>query len=154
MRFAHVIATPIGLLTLVEEDEKLTEIRFGERLEGESRQASSLLLQAESELEEYFMGRRQRFTLPLAPKGTPFQKRCWQALCDIPYGETRTYAQQAAMIGHAKACRAVGMSNHRNPIPIVIPCHRVIGAHGRLTGYAAGLTIKQTLLALERMHSR
>ena len=92
------------------------------------------------------------FTVPLNPRGTPFQLRCWQALLEIPYGETRTYGWQAAMIGSPKACRAVGMGNHRNPLPILIPCHRVAGADGKLTGYAGGLNIKEKLLHIERMN--
>ena len=91
--------------------------------------------------------------MKLAPVGTPFQMKCWQALCEIPYGETRTYRQQAERVGNPKACRAVGMSNHRNPIPIFIPCHRVVGTGGKLTGYAGGLEAKDQLLSLERMHS-
>ncbi|MDD6041733.1 MAG: methylated-DNA--[protein]-cysteine S-methyltransferase, partial [Clostridia bacterium] len=92
------------------------------------------------------------FDLPLRPKGTPFQLRCWDALLQIPFGETRSYGQQAAMIGNPKACRAVGMANHHNPLPVLIPCHRVVGANGSLTGYGGGLGIKETLLQIERMN--
>ena len=95
-------------------------------------------------------GKRQTFELILHPEGTEFQKAAWQALMEIPYGETRTYKQQAESIGKPKALRAIGMANHRNPIPIFIPCHRVIGADGSLTGYGGGLQIKRTLLDLER----
>ena len=83
-------------------------------------------------------------------RGTPFQRRCWQALLAIPYGQTRTYAQQAQAVGSPRACRAVGMANHRNPLPVLIPCHRVVGADGSLTGYAGGLRIKQMLLEIEQ----
>ena len=111
--------------------------------------ASPLLDAAEAQLREYFAGTRRTFDLPLAPRGTAFQQRVWAALRAIPYGETRTYGELAAAIGSPSASRAVGMANHHNPIPIVIPCHRVIGANGTLTGYAGGLEIKRKLLALE-----
>ena len=90
--------------------------------------------------------------MPLAPSGTPFQQRVWNALCQIPYGKTRTYGEVAKMAGNPKASRAVGMANHRNPILILIPCHRVIGSYGSLTGYAAGLETKKYLLQLEKEH--
>ena len=150
MKYAAVMDSPIGPLTLVEEDGALVEARFGSDLTGVEENDTPLLQQAVRELSEYFAGRRQSFTVPLAPRGTPFQQKCWQALLAIPYGETRTYGQQAAMIGNPKAYRAVGMANHRNPLPIFIPCHRVIGTGGTLTGYAGGLDIKETLLQLER----
>ena len=104
-----------------------------------------------TQLQEYLTGKRQTFELILHPEGTDFQKAAWQALMEIPYGQTRTYRQQAERIGKPKAVRAIGMANHRNPIPIFIPCHRVIGTDGSLTGYGGGLEIKQSLLALERM---
>ena len=144
--------SPLGELTLIEEDGKLTEIRFGASAEDAVLAQTPLLHQAQRELEEYFRGERRNFSIPLAPKGTDFQQKCWNALLQIPYGETRTYAQQAQMIGQPKACRAVGMGNHRNPIPILIPCHRVLGKNGSLTGYAGGLDIKEKLLKLERMN--
>lgn len=112
--------------------------------------ACRLLWQAAAELGEYFAGRRRNFTLPLAPRGTEFQQRVWSELRRIPSGETRTYGEIARAIGQPRACRAVGMANNRNPIAILIPCHRVIGRDGLLTGYAAGLTVKQQLLELER----
>ena len=102
------------------------------------------------QLEEYFAGRRRQFDLPLAPAGTPFQQRVWRALLDVPYGETISYGELASRIGQPTASRAVGLANGSNPLPIVIPCHRVIGASGKLTGYGGGLPIKQQLLALER----
>ena len=98
----------------------------------------------------YFAGRLRRFDLPLAATGTPFQQAVWQALCDIPYGETRSYGDIARTIGKPNAVRAVGAANGRNPLSIIIPCHRVIGQNGSLTGYAGGLPIKQALLTLER----
>jgi len=152
MKYAAVMESPIGLLMLVEEDGALTEVRFGKCCENITLCDTPLLKKAVQELNEYFSGQRKTFTVPLNPKGTPFQQRCWNALLQIPYGETRTYGQQAAMIGNPKACRAVGMGNHRNPLPVFIPCHRVVGANGTLTGYAGGLHIKETLLQIERMN--
>lgn len=108
-----------------------------------------LIRQCCEELQEYFAGCRQSFDVPLAPSGTPFQQCVWNALCQIPYGKTRTYGEIAKMAGNPKASRAVGMANHRSPILILIPCHRVIGSDGSLTGYAAGLETKKYLLQLE-----
>ena len=105
---------------------------------------------AVKELEEYFQGKRKEFTVPCVPEGTDFQKRVWEALTRIPYGVTRTYKEIAVEIGNSRSSRAVGMANHKNPVPIIIPCHRVIGSDGRLTGYAGGLGVKEFLLNLER----
>ncbi len=102
------------------------------------------------QLDEYFAGTRRTFDFPLAPAGTPFQLQVWEALLQIPYGETWSYRQLAAAVGNVQAVRAVGLANGRNPLPIVIPCHRVIGSNGSLTGYGGGLATKQALLALER----
>lgn len=102
------------------------------------------------QISEYMEGRRRGFDLPYILRGTEFQERVWQALRAIPYGETRTYREIAAAVGRPKACRAVGMANHRNPLLIVVPCHRVIGADGRLVGYGSGLDMKEALLRLER----
>jgi methylated-DNA-[protein]-cysteine S-methyltransferase len=102
-----------------------------------------------SQLGEYLAGRRRTFDLPLAPSGTPFQRRCWQALQEIPFGQTRSYGEMARALGEPGAARAVGRANHDNPIGVVIPCHRVIGADGSLTGYAGGLQMKRRLLELE-----
>ena len=104
------------------------------------------------ELEEYFAGARTRFTVSLDLRGTFFQKQCWQALLDIPYGETRSYADIARAIGRPRAFRAVGMANHDNPVAIIVPCHRVVGSNGDLTGYGGGLEVKRHLLDLERRH--
>ncbi|BEE18932.1 methylated-DNA--protein-cysteine methyltransferase [Aeromonas enteropelogenes] len=104
-----------------------------------------------AEFEAYFAGRLQRFTLPLAASGTEFQQAVWQALCDIPYGETRSYGDIARAIGKPNAMRAVGAANGRNPLSIIVPCHRVIGQNGGLTGYAGGLEIKKALLQLENI---
>ena len=114
----------------------------------------SILLEAARQLGEYLEGRRQTFELPLNPQGTSFQKKVWQALRDIPYGETRTYGQIAKEVGSPKGARAVGMACHNNPIIIVTPCHRVVGANGALTGFACGLEMKEFLLGLEKLNER
>ncbi|NCO45642.1 MAG: methylated-DNA--[protein]-cysteine S-methyltransferase, partial [Vibrio sp.] len=110
----------------------------------------TILINTIKQLDEYFSGKRTIFTLPLAAKGTEFQQSVWQALCKIPYGETWNYQQIAEAIGNPKAVRAVGLANGRNPISIIVPCHRVIGKSGKLTGYAGGLNRKASLLELER----
>ena len=115
----------------------------------ETAARSPLLDEAEGQLEEYFAGRRRSFDLPLDPKGTPFQRSVWAALCEIPWGETRSYGEIARRVGKPGAARAVGMANHRNPIAILIPCHRVISANARLSGYAGGRDRKEYLLSLE-----
>lgn len=148
------VSSPVGPLTLVASAEALHAIRFDAEIPGgcirrTETNASPLLLRAARELAEYFAGSRRDFTLPLAPQGTPFQQAVWAALRTIPYGQTRTYGQIAARIGHPRSCRTVGMANHRNPLPIVIPCHRVVGSSGALTGYAGGLPVKEFLLNLE-----
>ncbi|WP_432695853.1 methylated-DNA--[protein]-cysteine S-methyltransferase [Marinobacterium sp. YM272] len=146
----HLTDLPIGILTLTASDEALTGVEFG-RVEHEELEhvPSDLLIEAAHQLSEYFAGKRQSFDLPLAPAGTQFQQRVWQALQQIPYGETRSYGDLASIIGQPGAARAVGMANNRNPLSILIPCHRVIGANGALVGYGGGLTIKRKLLELE-----
>jgi methylated-DNA-[protein]-cysteine S-methyltransferase len=109
-----------------------------------------LLKKAAQELQEYFIGKRKRFDLPLSPQGTDFQQKVWKALQDIPYGAVCSYKDIARAIGNEKACRAVGGANNKNPISIIIPCHRVIGANGSLVGYGGGIEIKKQLLALEQ----
>lgn len=141
------IETPIGRLQLCADGDGLCALRFAAA--GDAMDAAPVLLQAERELEEYFAGRRTAFSVPLSMHGTPFQMEVWVALRTIPYGETRSYAALAAQIGRPRACRAVGMANHVNPLPIFVPCHRVVGADGRLTGYAGGLDVKKYLLKLE-----
>ena len=156
-----VMHPPIGRLMLEEENGALVRVAFEreipagieEQAEELPLQAKEVLEKAERQLDEYFAGERKVFNLPLAPKGTEFQKKVWAALCDIPYGETRSYGQIAAAVGNPKASRAVGMANHRNPISIIVPCHRVIGADGRLVGFGGGLWIKEKLLKLEKENS-
>ena len=145
-----LMESPLGALTLRGTEAALTAVEFGRR-EGEER-PSPVLEQAAAELAAYFAGARRVFTVPLDPAGTPFQRRVWEALRSIPYGKTASYGAIAAQIGNPRAARAVGMANHCNPIPILIPCHRVVGAGGELTGYAGGLEIKRRLLELEADH--
>ena len=155
-RFFHQVSTDLGQFGLVASETELTHLFFdGETPRFDTTgQATPLLRQAAAELQQYLSGKRQQFTVPLDPAGTEFFRRAWQALIAIPYGETRSYQQIAAMVGNAKACRAVGLANNRNPLPIFIPCHRVIGANQKLTGYRGGLPLKQTLLELEQRHAR
>ncbi|MEX5558237.1 methylated-DNA--[protein]-cysteine S-methyltransferase [Pseudomonas rhodesiae] len=151
-----LMPSPVGVLTLVARDDKLAAIlweteranrvRLGQLNEAND---SPVLLETERQLTEYFAGRRNRFELELDFTGTVFQKLVWQALLTIPFGETRSYSEIAQQIGNPKAVRAVGAANGRNPISIIAPCHRVIGASGGLTGFAGGLQAKQYLLALE-----
>ena len=153
VRNAMVIETPIGPLHAVfDEKERLAELGFSGRQAilpvdgGTGRIACPPLVQ---QLLEYFSGQRKTFDFPLAPKGTPFQLAVWNALLEIPYGDTITYAELARRIGKPSAIRAVGAANGANPIPVIIPCHRVIGSNGTLTGYGGGIERKQWLLALE-----
>ena len=148
--FERTVETPVGRLLLCADEAGLVEIRFGAR---EIRtDETEILLRAERELREYFAGERRGFDVPLHPSGTAFQTRVWNGLRAIPYGKTVTYGELARRIGQPNAARAVGMANHANPLPIIVPCHRVIGADGRLTGYAGGLEIKRKLLELEGIY--
>lgn len=147
MRFERVVETPVGKMTLCADEVGVCALEFG--VKTERADASPLLDHAQQELEEYFAGRRRAFSVPLSIHGTPFQEKVWRALMEIPYGETISYGELARRVGNAKAARAVGMANHVNRIPIIIPCHRVVGANGRLTGYAGGLEIKRILLETE-----
>ena len=150
------MASPVGELTLVAngsrlaailwENDKPNRVRLGVMNEAEDH---PILVNARQQLTEYFAGSRHRFDLELEFTGTDFQKKVWQALLTIPFGETRSYSQIAEQIGHPSAVRAVGAANGRNPISIIAPCHRVIGASGKLTGFAGGLEAKQLLLTLE-----
>ena len=144
--------TPIGLLRIRAQDDKLTAIEFEEQ-HGERtpryRDNDPVLAACAEQLREYFAGQRRVFDLPLGARGTAFQLSVWDALCRIPYGEVRSYSDIARSIKRDKAVRAVGAANGRNPLPIVVPCHRVIGSNGKLTGFAGGLDAKKILLELE-----
>ncbi len=153
MRY-DVIETPIGPLLVAADEAGLRRISFAER--GKARQPeagwvrdAAPFRQLASQLQEYFAGKRRRFSLRLAPEGTAFQRATWQALAEIPYGTTISYAELARRVGRPAASRAVGAANGANPLPIVVPCHRVIGADGSLTGFGGGLPVKRALLELE-----
>jgi methylated-DNA-[protein]-cysteine S-methyltransferase len=143
-----LVASKLVNLAVTVEGGTVTHIR----LHGRAARApeSPLELQVARELAEYFDGRRSRFTFPVSPTGTAFERRCWDALLEIPYGETRSYGEIARRLGNPERARAVGSANHKNPIPIVIPCHRVVNAGGGLGGYGGGLELKRRLLALEQ----
>ena len=151
----RTIDSPVGPLRLAASDAGLHAVEFQDQRHPVARGADwhdgahAVLDAAERQLDDYFAGRRQRFELPLAASGTPFQQQVWAALSRIPYGRTASYAALAASIGRPTATRAVGAANGRNPLAIVVPCHRVIGADGTLTGFGGGLPTKQFLLALE-----
>ena len=151
----------IGDYGLEEENDSLTRLWFrrsgqeeedgkvGDFPKGLEIRETSLLKEAKGQLDAYFAGQLKEFSLPLSPKGTDFQRKIWDLLRQIPYGTTCTYGEVAVMAGNVKASRAVGLANNRNPLPIFIPCHRVVGANGSLTGYAGGLDVKLALLQLE-----
>ncbi len=151
MKNIKMIASPIGCLYLAEENGSITDLTAQEEswFKESTWQESWLLDEAARQLEEYFAQKRQNFELPLAPKGTPFQQKVWQTLQKIPYGQTRSYQEIAVMINSPKSCRAVGGANHHNPVMIIIPCHRVIGKNGSLTGFGGGLSMKEALLQIE-----
>lgn len=146
-----VFETIIGPVYIREDGGSIKEVGFGRGCEDETA-PSPLTDEAKRQLLEYFSGKRRAFDLPLDPEGTEFQRAVWQALCRIPYGETRSYADIARDAGRAKAFRAVGQANHNNPIAIIIPCHRVIQSGGSLGGYAGGIEIKKRLLTLEKQY--
>ncbi len=145
-------SSPVGRLAVAADEVGLTRVAFcpARWCEQLPQKGTPLLERACRQLQEYFDGTRQRFDLPLHPAGTPFQQQVWRALLQIPYGQTQSYGTVAQRIGHPRACRAVGGANHVNPIAIVVPCHRVIGADGSLGGYSAGLEKKRFLLHLEK----
>ncbi|MNP14582.1 Methylated-DNA--protein-cysteine methyltransferase [compost metagenome] len=156
-----LMQSPVGTLTLVARGERLAAVLWEEERENRVRlgevhrdDQQPILREAARQLEEYFAGKRQRFELALDFVGTAFQRQVWAALLTIPFGQTRSYSDIARQIGNPSAVRAVGAANGRNPISIIAPCHRVIGASGSLTGFAGGLTAKQYLLALEGQHSQ
>ena len=152
--FFSTLPSPVGRLTLVGEGDDLVGLYFDEDPLAATMRAGAVrdhrrLRPVVEQLEEYFAGTRTRFELPLVPPGTPFQKKVWAALVQIPFGATATYGQIARAVGRPEASRAVGGANHRNPIAIIVPCHRVIGADGSMTGYGGGLPRKRLLLDLE-----
>jgi methylated-DNA-[protein]-cysteine S-methyltransferase len=150
-----VVTTPIGDVVLIGSEHVLVELELpgdsrDRHQEGRPSRDDGALADAATQLSEYFEGTRRSFDLDVAPRGTEFQTKVWTKLAEIPYGATATYGEIAAKVGNAKASRAVGMANNRNPIALIIPCHRVIGASGKLVGYGGGLPAKEFLLNLER----
>lgn len=148
MKFEKLVDSPVGVLTLESDGTAVTALRFGDFSNGGS--TCPVLERAAKELFEYFSGKRRVFSIPLYALGTEFQSKVWEFLKTIPYGETTSYADIARKIGNPKACRAVGGANNRNPLPIFVPCHRVVGKSGQLVGYAGGLEIKDFLIRLEQ----
>jgi len=150
MKKFFIYDSKIGTMLIAERSGKITDLSLAKEMLADQIEETPLLKEAYRQVSEYLAGRRKDFDLPLAPEGTAFQQQVWQALQQIPYGKTCSYGAIAAGIGNAKASRAVGMANQKNPILLVIPCHRVIGADGSLTGYNAGLPLKKLLLDLEK----
>lgn len=151
--------TILGLMKIVEEDHHIIEISFStdiNRIEKENmiKKETTLLKEANKQLKAYLNGELTTFSLPMSPKGTLFMKSVWKQLQQIPYAQTATYKEIAINLNNPNAARAVGLANHRNPIPIIIPCHRVIGTNGKLVGYAGGIERKSQLLAIEKMYCR
>lgn len=147
----RIISTPLGtMITTTDGGGTITSLDFTDNTPAIDSSSHPLLLRLEEELHEYFAGKRRTFTLPLNPTGTPFQKSVWQTLCTIAYGETISYANEAKLLGNPKAVRAVANANGKNPITILIPCHRVIATSGGLGGYSGGIEKKEFLLELEK----
>ena len=151
-KFIGYYNSPIGTIEIVTDGEYLLELKFiDEKEQGGSR--NKIILETKKQLQEYFAGKRKKFDLPLKLEGTEFQKSVWKALQTIPYGAVVTYSDVAEMIGKPKAVRAVGQANNKNKLPVVVPCHRVVGKNGKLVGYAAGLWRKEFLIELEAGNS-
>lgn len=144
----QLVANETALVAVLWENEKLDRVRLASLVEDHKH---PILLKTAKQLNEYFAGKRQIFDLPLDFSGTEFQQKVWQALLTIPFGETRSYKQIAEQIGNVKAVRAVGAANGKNPISIIAPCHRVVGANGKLVGFAGGLENKDILLKIEKL---
>ncbi|MEG0051463.1 MAG: methylated-DNA--[protein]-cysteine S-methyltransferase [Terrisporobacter sp.] len=142
--------TEIGIIGIRENGKAIINIYFSKIENGDNMEETNLIKDTFIQIKEYIKGKRIKFDLPLEPQGTEFQKKVWQELLKIPYGQTRAYKDIAVAVGNEKASRAIGMANNKNPIPIIIPCHRVIGSNGKLVGYAGGLNIKEKLLNIEK----
>lgn len=151
--FYYTFTSEVGKITIEADESHIKSVGFNHPEPDGIKQLTPLISEARRQLEEYFNGKRKAFDLPVHPKGTPFQQRVWKALTQIPYGRTASYKEIAEAVKCSGGARAVGNANNKNPIAIIIPCHRVIGADGRLTGYAAGLDIKKYLLELESKYS-
>lgn len=147
-KISYIYDTEIGKIEITEESGIIIGINFNADT-NIRKQETKLIRNTYLQIKEYLEGKREEFDIPIKLNGTEFQKKVWRELLEIPYGETRSYKQIAEKIGNPKACRAVGMANHNNPIAIIVPCHRVIGTNNKLVGYAGGVDIKQKLLNLE-----
>lgn len=146
-----IYETIIGKILIEEEEDKISRIEIVKKeYDKKQQKETEIIKKTHEELEEYFKGNRKVFDIPLKIEGTEFQRKVWNSLLEIPYGETRTYLDIAKQIGNSKACRAVGMANHNNKIMILIPCHRVIGSNKKLVGYAGGIDVKEKLLEIEK----
>lgn len=152
MIYYEELESPIGVLAIEADEESLLSVLF--KSANRKQTPNSITKQCKKQLKEYFAGKREEFDLPLKMEGTPFQQKVWGALLKVPYGKTSTYGNQAKMIKNPKAIRAVGSANGKNKISIIVPCHRIIGADGTLTGYAGGLNVKKWLLEHESKYSR
>ena len=148
-KYVYYYATLIGKVGIAEDGTGITNVFLGDLPIHADVKETALIKEAAKQLDEYFRGQRRLFSVKLNPQGTPFQQSVWKALLEIPYGETRSYKQIAERIGNPSASRAVGMANNKNPIFIIIPCHRVIGSTGKLVGYGGGIDVKEKLLNLE-----
>ena len=148
-KYVYYYTTLIGKVGIAEDGTGITDVFLGNHPIDAEVEETELIKEAAKQLDEYFIGGRKQFSVKLSPKGTPFQQSVWNALLEIPYGETRSYKQIAEKIGNPAASRAVGMANNKNPIFIIIPCHRVIGSSGKLVGYGGGIDVKEILLNLE-----
>ena len=154
MVYSISLESPLGVLNLSSDESHLKSITFDEEWIADPPLIPDVLTETKTQLREYFSGERNQFDIPLDPEGTTFQISVWNLLKEIPYGSTISYIEIAMKLGAPAASRAVGMANGRNPVPIVIPCHRVIGTNGKLTGYAGGLERKKWLLLHERKFTR
>lgn len=153
MKFGKIYDTSIGKINIIQEGEYIVKIGFDKELKDIEIKETKLILKTISEIKEYLEGKRKEFDIPIKLQGTKFQKKVWNELLKIPYGETCSYKDIAIRINKEKGVRAVGMANHNNPIAIIVPCHRVIGKNGKLVGYAGGIDIKSKLLEIEKLFS-
>lgn len=150
MKYKHTYKTIIGNIEIIEDTGYIIGVNFNTETNIEDKETETIK-ETYKQISEYLERKRKAFNIPVKMQGTEFQKKVWQELTKIPYGETRSYKQIAEKIGNPKACRAVGMANHNNPIAIIVPCHRVIGTNNKLVGYAGGLDIKEKLLKIENI---
>lgn len=150
MRYIFYYETILGKMGIITEGKEVAEVFFGKKKVQAEEKETPFIKKTYHQIEEYFIGDRKQFSVPFTIRGTDFQKKVYSALLEIPYGETRTYEEIAKEVGSPKACRAVGLTVGKNPLALLIPCHRVIGKNGDLTGYAGGLTRKKRLLELEK----